>query len=354
MDEINKNVELKMNILKKGIVEERKKNQVLLNENNSLKESLIEKQEIISKLQDDLNNKNNEILKTEPKNYYSTLFGQPSNEQAKIIEEKNKIISDLEEKIQNLKDENDSFQEQTMVLKQNLESLTEDIDKLRTENEKKVQNLEKIISEKNLEFKENQEKVEIIKNLYKDFDSQKFSYDSQIKELQTQNNKKEKEIEELNKQIEALMDTIVQLKKDIEKKSSECLKLKKELENKIEITKDYVFEGKLLLDGDNEVEKKMNKITFFFGKYEEALLITFANNEKVIPIKHINYIKLIPEEKMNNVLSVNFTNDTTDNYTLVCEFLPRECEYILKFYEEMENKNKKKNETIWRYTFDNL
>ena len=138
MDEINKNVELKMNILKKGIVEERKKNQVLLNENNSLKESLIEKQEIISKLQDDLNNKNNEILKTEPKNYYSTLFGQSSNDQAKIIEEKNKIISDLEEKIQNLKDENDSFQEQTMVLKQNLESLTEDIDKLRTENEKKV------------------------------------------------------------------------------------------------------------------------------------------------------------------------------------------------------------------------
>ena len=50
---------------------------------------MIEKQEIISKLQDDLNNKNNEILKTEPKNYYSTLFGQSSNDQAKIIEEKN-------------------------------------------------------------------------------------------------------------------------------------------------------------------------------------------------------------------------------------------------------------------------
>ena len=245
-------LEIKIAALKKGVIEERKKNQLQQNEINSLNDKIAEKNEIISKLQDELKTQNSSLANKDPKQYYNNLMTQvvTPSELSKEKEENEKEIKKLKEKITDLQAESESFQEQTMALKENLESLTEDIDKTKNEYEESIRKtkqeyeekiclMQKEIDDKTMIIKENEEKVKVIQNLYIDFDNMKVSYEKQIKELKFDNGKKTDTIIDLNVQIEALMSTVQQLKQDIEKKSSECLKLRKELENKIEITKDY-------------------------------------------------------------------------------------------------------------------
>ena len=278
------------------------------------------------------------------------------SELSKEKEENEKEIKKLKEKITDLQAESESFQEQTMALKENLESLTEDIDKTKNEYEESIRKtkqeyeekiclMQKEIDDKTMIIKENEEKVKVIQNLYIDFDNMKVSYEKQIKELKFDNGKKTDTIIDLNVQIEALMSTVQQLKQDIEKKSSECLKLRKELENKT---------GKLILKGDEEVEKKKNKITIYFGKFDSAVVFCYDNTDKIIPIMQINYCKLLDNVQMNNVITINFNDDNNVNNDFICQFHPRECEYIVRFYEEMEEKSKKQNDKMLKFAFSDF
>ena len=126
-------LEIKIAALKKGVIEERKKNQLQQNEINSLNDKIAEKNEIISKLQDELKTQNSSLANKDPKQYYNNLMTQvvTPSELSKEKEENEKEIKKLKEKITDLQAESESFQEQTMALKENLESLTEDIDKKR-------------------------------------------------------------------------------------------------------------------------------------------------------------------------------------------------------------------------------
>ena len=360
-------LEIKIAALKKGVIEERKKNQLQQNEINSLNDKIAEKNEIISKLQDELKTQNSSLANKDPKQYYNNLMTQvvTPSELSKEKEENEKEIKKLKEKITDLQAESESFQEQTMALKENLESLTEDIDKTKNEYEESIRKtkqeyeekiclMQKEIDDKTMIIKENEEKVKVIQNLYIDFDNMKVSYEKQIKELKFDNGKKTDTIIDLNVQIEALMSTVQQLKQDIEKKSSECLKLRKELENKIEITRDYLFTGKLILKGDEEVEKKKNKITIYFGKFDSAVVFCYDNTDKIIPIMQINYCKLLDNVQMNNVITINFNDDNNVNNDFICQFHPRECEYIVRFYEEMEEKSKKQNDKMLKFAFSDF
>ena len=67
-------LEIKIAALKKGVIEERKKNQLQQNEINSLNDKIAEKNEIISKLQDELKTQKMQLKNQKPNNYSISLW----------------------------------------------------------------------------------------------------------------------------------------------------------------------------------------------------------------------------------------------------------------------------------------
>ena len=130
-NESKDDINYKINVLKKGILEERKKNQVLQKEITSLKDKLNEKDDLISKLQNDNRVLTDSMVKQDPKAYYESLLRQPVSEVSPI--EKVNLKKELED----LKEENLCYQEQNVALKNQLEEITVELDNVRaTLNEK--------------------------------------------------------------------------------------------------------------------------------------------------------------------------------------------------------------------------
>ena len=107
MSTANDNNLLKIEVLKKGLLEQRKKTGELEKEVFQLKEAVIVKQETIDKLKEELSNLRDKSSKKKIQRFITGFFDE--GEQSKIDDDETAILKkeneDLKEKIQSLQSE---------------------------------------------------------------------------------------------------------------------------------------------------------------------------------------------------------------------------------------------------------
>ena len=354
------NVNDKLAILKKAVLDERKQKEAIQKELQLYQETINEKNLHISKLQMQLDTFAQSLNDVASKNSGSANDADVvSNEQEilQLITE----MSRLKEELTQCKEESKSYQEQNLFLKQQLEALSTEIDVLRSKNETTENTLTARINALISESEAQKQKLNVLQNLNKDLELKQYSYESTISSLQKEMKQKENELIALSQTNEALILAMQTFKQDIEIKSREYKQLQLEFDRKREITVNEVFKGKLLLINGEKINKSKNRFEMFYGKYPEAVVMTFANSEKIVKINDIYSIKHITKDEDgedgdktsnsddNNIyktLEIYFMNNSTEGalgeeLVLVVQFKERECEYIITFYKERSKKHNK-------------
>ena len=116
--------------------------------------------------------------------------------------------------------------------------------------------------------------------------------------------------------------------------------LNKKLDDKTILKQDYVFRGTYYFEGENQIKKE---IKLCFGKYENRIEVIFEGGiTKNIQIKNVTSIKKI--QNKNGYIIISFF-ERNEKIRLICQFTERECEYIIKFFNQLkgdliENKEK--------------
>lgn len=321
----------KLALLKKGLIEERKKTSDLQKENEALLEKLSQKESQISNLKNEIQSLNDGLKQNDPKAYYDNYLlttTQPSFSMN---------IPKLKEELTQLKNKNLSFQEQNSLLKTQLENITVELDSTKSSLTEQIQTLQNRIQLTIKDKDENKLKLQVMTDLHSEFDNKIHSYENEINELTNKNNSLTNELHlqsgNFSKQINILTVTIQHLMEDIEIKTNDIEKLKKVFEDKEDIAKDFHFKGTIFVS-ENELKSQRKKVDIYFGKYEEAIVITIQNIEKILQVKDI--IDLRQSTIKNTLIKIIFKENGKE-IMFYMEFTQRECKYILKFYNEMKN-----------------
>ena len=212
MSTANDNNLLKIEVLKKGLLEQRKKTGELEKEVIQLKEEVIVKQETIDKLKEELSNLRDKSSKKKIQRFITGFFDE--GEQSKIDDDETAILKkeneDLKEKIQSLQSEKNfinSKLSESMTeynsLKAKLDSKVEEakkemdnkVAKIKEDFELKNQNLLKQIFDKNQMLAEQSKSIKCMSELYKSFDMVKFNYEKEISTLKAELEQSTKNLE---------------------------------------------------------------------------------------------------------------------------------------------------------------
>ena len=327
INELNK----KLLILKNALLEERKKTNRLEEEVNNLNNKISEKDEIILNYKNENESLNNKINK----------LNQEENSENEISTET------LQKENQQLQNDLTIFKDQNGVYKLKLELLTSEIETIKKESNNEIEKLKKDLEDEKTLKTINIEKQNGIENMSKIVDSKKTEYEKKFTELIKTNNDLENKIKTLIKdnneitlQNKVFVDSIAELKNKIEKMGDENYLLNKKLDDKTIIKKDYIFRGTYYIDGENKIKKE---IKLCFGKYENRIEMIFEGDiKKNIQIKNVTSIRKI--QNKNGYIIISFF-EKNEKIRLICQFTERECEYIIKFFNELkgdfiENKEK--------------
>ena len=327
INELNK----KLLILKNALLEERKKTNRLEEEVNNLNNKISEKDEIILNYKNENESLNNKINK----------LNQEENSENEISTET------LQKENQQLQNDLTIFKDQNGVYKLKLELLTSEIETIKKESNNEIEKLKKDLEDEKTLKTINIEKQNGIENMSKIVDSKKTEYEKKFTELIKTNNDLENKIKTLIKdnneitlQNKVFVDSIAELKNKIEKMGDENYLLNKKLDDKTIIKKDNIFRGTYYIDGENKIKKE---IKLCFGKYENRIEMIFEGDiKKNIQIKNVTSIRKI--QNKNGYIIISFF-EKNEKIRLICQFTERECEYIIKFFNELkgdfiENKEK--------------
>ena len=327
INELNK----KLLILKNALLEERKKTNRLEEEVNNLNNKISEKDEIILNYKNENESLNNKINK----------LNQEENSENEISTET------LQKENQQLQNDLTIFKDQNGVYKLKLELLTSEIETIKKESNNEIEKLKKDLEDEKTLKTINIEKQNGIENMSKIVDSKKTEYEKKFTELIKTNNDLENKIKTLIKdnneitlQNKVFVDSIAELKNKIEKMGDENYLLNKKLGDKTIIKKDNIFRGTYYIDGENKIKKE---IKLCFGKYENRIEMIFEGDiKKNIQIKNVTSIRKI--QNKNGYIIISFF-EKNEKIRLICQFTERECEYIIKFFNELkgdfiENKEK--------------
>ena len=337
-----KELQTKLIVLKKALLEERDKSSNFEKQVEELKVQLYEKDCLIQNYKTEINTLNESISKSNPKEYYKKMFG-----------DENEInIDNLKEENNKLNNELKDYQEQNGILKEKLESLTLDIDNIKQESKIKIENLEKEFEKEKKNFEQEKERLTIIEGLSKNFDNQKIFYENKISELNNQVSKLQNINNQLKTKNSNYSNTIMELQKQKKEIENENCNLSKKLEETININEDYIFIGSIYNKDENENDRK--KIMLFFGKFQDKIEITFENGSMDFPIQKIPSIYKIKDKKEFICLTLMDNNDQEKKF--ICQFSERECNFIIKFYDNMKKKYNENNEqvTMMTYNIDNF
>ena len=353
----------KIEILKKGLIEERKKNAELTAQVASLKEEVILKQEVIDKQKEEIQNLKNNSSKKKIKRFFTGLFdGEEDDDEEEnkqeIEEEYLKKIQNLQETINTLQNDknfsnsklaealNDYNALKTRfdnVKKETQKEYEEKLKKVQNENELKIQNFLKQISEKNQKLAEQSKSIKCMSELYKSFDIEKFNYSKQMNESKKELSEYKDKYEQQNIEIQLLHKHNEKLIKQSEDDNQEIIRLKAEIkqfkqiiDDMTPITIDYIFDGFLVSIEKKQLDQK-KKLEISFGKYQNSIAFKLQQEkEKVIINKDI--IDITQDKHSNNKIWLSAYIDKKQvNY--LCEFTKRELEYILKFYNQIKVRN---------------
>ena len=327
INELNK----KLIILKNALLEERKKTNKLEEEVNNLNNKISEKDGIILNYKNENESLNNKINK----------LNQEENSENEISTET------LQKENQQLQNDLTIFKDQNGVYKLKLELLTSEIETIKKESNNEIEKLKKDLEDEKTLKTINIEKQNGIENMSKIVDSKKTEYEKKFTELIKTNNDLENKIKTLIKdnneitlQNKVFVDSIAELKNKIEKMGDENYLLNKKLDDKTIIKKDNIFRGTYYIDGENKIKKE---IKLCFGKYENRIEMIFEGDiKKNIQIKNVTSIRKI--QNKNGYIIISFF-EKNEKIRLICQFTERECEYIIKFFNELkgdfiENKEK--------------
>lgn len=353
----------KIEILKKGLIEERKKNAELIAQVASLKEEVILKQEVIDKQKEEIQNLKNNSSKKKLQRFLTGFFDGEEDDDEE--ENKQEIEEEYLKKIQNLQDtintlQNDkNFSNSKLaealndynalktrfdnVKKETQKEYEEKLKKVQNENELKIQNFLKQISEKNQKLAEQSKSIKCMSELYKSFDIEKFNYSKQMNESKKELSEYKDKYEQQNIEIQLLHKHNEKLIKQSEDDNQEIIRLKAEIkqfkqiiDDMTPITIDYIFDGFLVSIEKKQLDQK-KKLEISFGKYQNSIAFKLQQEkEKVIINKDI--IDITQDKHSNNKIWLSAYIDKKQvNY--LCEFTKRELEYILKFYNQIKVRN---------------
>ena len=359
----------KINILAKGLKEERKKSSKLKEDNDLLKYELEEKSKLIEKYKNDIDALSSKKFKENPDAYFQALMNIP--EQNTIDEEKHKIIKQNEEyqkNIKKLESENADLKNKIIELKKNVENF---------ETQKK--HLEEEVKDKEKLYKESNEKYILIMKNLKDDNLITNDYKSKIIKLEEENTDLKTKLTSITQQNLFYVQIIEQLKKQIENKGDENYKLEKKIDDIKEIKiNDYIFKGSLKQVLNQKCNKEFNsvnnitknKISILFERYIKSISFKINGNKFVIEIsdmKNITYFKKSKIEiaiefeidnKIRKIFGIECVKEDSDSDSnedkkkinkyikLVCSFSERECKYIIKFFKEIQSIYEKEQENM--------
>ncbi len=349
----------KMNILIKGLKEEKLITTKLKEENELLKYDLEEKKLLLKKTKEEYQ----ELAqsKISPDNL-STFFNSL---------ETNEILDSPPDKEKfNLKKENDQLKASLKSFEEENKTLTEKLKSIENKYEMQIISLnEEITSLKNklLSYKdsinESQEKsTKLIDNIkYEKLVSN--DKEAKIVKLQNENDNLQSANNALKKQNEYFLQIIEKLKNQIEDKGKEFFYLEKEYDENKEIKIDnHTFKGYI-----NKMSKwlitdlsKLNRnMSIFFGK--KPLKVSFSMNGKNFDVDIDDILKMdyyhenkkkikfiidgIGKEDIRKAVNINSKKNEEENTDaiFVASFTEKECKYIKKFYQEMKVKYEKEN-----------
>ena len=356
----------KINVLIKGVKEEREKSKQYANQIEALNLDKILKEETISKLKSENESLNLMLSKDDPKSYFESIT-QLNNDINFNPEEYDSI---KKENVQ-LKEENKTLMEQNSVLINKIEKLTEE-KKLSEKNlNEEIYKLKKERVEQANEIYDKQKRIELLNNLYKEMEIQKNNKENEIIRYKEEEKIYKKNLENLENQLDIL-------KNINEKDNIEITKLKKEIEDKTIIKiDDYIFKGIIVEDNFNKKKLWNKNIQIKFNSKDIFIKFNFSGKNYEIDAKNIKFnffgeakdkviIFYETEEEDNDEEEKEKEEEKEENKTIkekkeekidkkekttnvmLCKFTEKECNYIFEFKKEMmtnynENKKNKEN-----------
>ena len=365
LNNIIKDLQGKLIILKNALLEERKKSNRFENKIKDLNEQIYEKDGIILNYKTENKTLDETISKSNLKEYYKKFLEDELNDNddsdididfynqlnqnnnPEVLKEENRILNKKLTK----------YQKENQILKGKFELITNDIENIKKESNLTIEKLKKELEEIKRKNKEEKERYEIIEGLSKEFNSGKKLYEDKILELQKSNKKLKEQkdnLQNVNNELILLNKvysiTMTELKNKIEEMGNENLKIKKKIDESIEININYLFIGSIF-HNDKEINRK--QIMIFFGKFQDKIELTFENGIFDIPIQKVISIKKVKDRE--GYLSIRIYQEEKEK-KIICQFKERESEFILQFYHNMKKnfEDNKEQVRLMNYNFDNF
>ena len=345
-----------INLLKKGLLDERKKTSELETEIAKLKEDNVTKQENIDKLKEELNQYRNSSKGKQIGRFFTNLFDEQKDEKNENdelkdleIEKLKKNILTLKEEIKKIKNEKENleknYEENKKILEEKNENFIKEIENNKKEFNIQIQKLENEINVKNKNIYENNERKRILTEYVKNFDVQKLELEKMINKYKFENENYKNEINNLknlndkflkdnskliNEKKDYINNTMTD-KKKIEQLQVEINQYKILIQELTPIPLDYTFVGNILYN--NNIKKK---VELNFGKIENKLY-WLVEGEKEFYLFN------------NEILNMQINNNDKTKITIIlkinknkelynCQFTEKEIEYIYRFYLDFKNK----------------
>jgi len=348
----------KMNILIKGLKEEKLITTKLKEENELLKYDLEEKKLLLKKTKEEYQELAQSKISPEKLSTFfnsienNEILDSPPDKEKFNLKKEN---AQLQSKLKSLEEENKTYNEKIKAIENKYElqiiSLNDEITSLKN----------KLMTYKDSIYESQEKSTKLIDNIkYEKLISN--DKEAKIVKLQTENENLNSANNALKKQNEYFLQIIEKLKDQIEDKGKEFFYLEKEYDENKEIKIDnHTFKGYI-----NKMSKwlvtdlnKLNRnISIYFGKV--PLKVSFSINGKNFDVDIDDILKMDyyheNKKKIKFIIdgqgkedikkAVNNKRENDDENTdaiFVASFTEKECKYIKKFYQEMKNKYEKEN-----------
>ena len=330
---------MKINILKKGLLEERKKNSDLNNEIIKLKEEnviykeknmkLKSKIEKLSKEINEYKNNNNNNGNINYVGKFFTNFFEDNNNNSENEEEENSNDSNTNSNLINsLQNQISILSNEKKILSNKIEEINTKFIKIKEDYENLLTNLKNdfAIKEKKYlnEISEKTIRIESLTEFVKNFENEKNSYENSI-------TKKNETLKEIIKNQEKIFNDLENKNSLIKNLNYQINEYKKIIEQLTPINNTLDFEGYKILNKNNE----KIKVIFNFSKNKNKITYKEQNKKEII-FTTKELINMNQDKNNKNIIYMEFyLNKIKYNFQYLFQN-ERDCEYILKFYKEIK------------------
>lgn len=321
--------------MKKGI-----RPQIFKKKNTNLQEDLQAQKEIVNKLQEEIVQLRNNTGKKQLTKFFNNFFegGEEVEEQHNKLKEDR--INFLERELNELKDQVISMQKEKNFINIKLNEQIKQYEELKQESKFKMDEIHRSYKEKEQYQVDDSTRINSMSEVIKKLEREKIENEKTIEIYEKDKKNKCIEISILFKEQNLLIDELEALRKEIQEVKEENKHLNMVVEDLTPITPKTVFKGIMIL---SLRPRRTVGIEFTFGKIDNALVITEAENQKgvVIDLMYILSIKKVEDNKIEIV-----TRKTNHEEKYVIEIRPRFIKYILKMFKDIITKKELNKDKI--------